>query len=246
MRVEPLKYERHLLVVDDEIEILKSLKRQFRKKVKVHIANSAQEGLDILKQYPVQVIISDQRMPEMTGSEFFTTTKEKYPDAIRLLLTGYADISAVIEAINQGNIFRYVTKPWDPVELETILDQAYERYELIVQNRHLMQQLKEANATLEERVAQRTAELEETNRLKDKFVSLVAHDLRSPFNGILGMLQILLQPNSDDPLSEENRRRIEQIIKSGKGMIKMIGEILNISRLQTGKIQPRCTFLTSM
>ena len=87
----------NLLVIDDETEIIKALRRQFRRSYHVHVANSAEEGYSVMEKAPISVIISDQRMPGMTGSQFFDRVKTEYPDAIRLLLTGYADIQAVID-----------------------------------------------------------------------------------------------------------------------------------------------------
>ena len=108
----------------------------------------------------------------------------EFPDATRLLLTGYADISAVIEAINSGNVFRYVTKPWNPDELQTIVREAFDKYWLIVDNRRLMEEQLAANLALEERVQARTRELTETNeRLgaineqKDRLVGVVQREI---------------------------------------------------------------------
>ena len=135
----------NLLLIDDEIDIVKSLYRQFRKNYGVYRANSAEEGYEIMTQVPIDVIISDQRMPGMKGSEFFDRVKNDYPDAIRLLLTGYADVQAVIEAINDGNIFRYITKPWDPIELKTIVREAFQKHDLIIKNRVLVKELQDTN-----------------------------------------------------------------------------------------------------
>lgn len=166
-------YKQEILVVDDEVEIIKSLRRQFMRQYKVNIASSADEALKILKEKPIQVIISDQRMPGMNGSEFLSEVEKKYPDSIRMLLTGFADINAVIQAVNDGNIFRYVTKPWNPIELDNIVGEAFERHEMVVKNRELLEQLQQANTTLEERVQQRTKELEEANK---KLSQIATHD----------------------------------------------------------------------
>ena len=86
-----------------------------------------------MQENEVHVVMTDQRMPEMTGVEFLSRVRGEHPEAIRLLFTGYADIRAVIDAINQGNVYRYITKPWDPDELQTIIREACERYDLIVE-----------------------------------------------------------------------------------------------------------------
>ncbi|MCP5498155.1 MAG: response regulator, partial [Leptospiraceae bacterium] len=160
---------RNLLVLDDEEEILKALRRQFRKSYQIFDASTPKDAYIIMRENPIQVIISDQRMPEMNGTEFLSSVKSEFPDAIRLILTGYADIKAVIDAINAGNVFRYVTKPWDPVELDTIVNEAFEKYELTIRNRKLVEDLKTANELLEQRVKERTEELLKLNTTKDKF-----------------------------------------------------------------------------
>ncbi len=127
-----------LLLVDDEPEILFSLKGLLRREFELHTAESGSEALEILRQYPVQVIMTDQRMPEMTGVELMGRGRTEYPDAIRIIFTGYADIKAVIDAVNHGGLFRYITKPWDPDELIDLLREATAEYDAVVQRRRLL------------------------------------------------------------------------------------------------------------
>jgi diguanylate cyclase (GGDEF)-like protein len=152
-----------ILLIDDEPEILSSLTRLLRKEHQVLIANSAVEGLKLMSQTEVHIILSDQRMPGMEGVEFFSLAKGKYPNAIRLLLTGYADLENVIDAINAGNIYRYLVKPWNPEELLATIRDACQKYDLIIQNNQLTKDLSLANTELEKRVKERTAELQRTN-----------------------------------------------------------------------------------
>jgi len=229
-----------LLVIDDEEEILKALSRQFRRKHDVHTAQSADEGLRVMTEVPIQVIISDQRMPGMNGVEFFHRVKNDFPDAIRLLLTGYADIQAVIAAINDGNVFRYIPKPWDPIELETIVNEAFERYQLIVQNRELLVELQSANALLERRVEERTAELAEANErlkrmdeTKDALLGMAAHDLRTPITIIRGYGDLLLDPRTSH---DEMRDFIIHIRNTAQEMLNLLNDLLDITAIQSGKI----------
>ena len=160
--------ERHLLVIDDEVEITKSLLRQFRRTYKVHTATSGVDALGIMEKEPIQVVLSDQRMPGMTGVDFFSKVKDKFPDALKLILTGYSDIEAVVGAINEGQVFRYLTKPWNPLELEIAVKEAFDKHDLIYKNKELMKELHDANVNLEHKVKERTKELESANkRLKD-------------------------------------------------------------------------------
>lgn len=230
-----------LLVIDDEEDILKALYRQFRRDYDVHSAKSADDGYRIMTQIPIQVIISDQRMPGMSGSEFFSRVKGDFPDAMRLLLTGYADIQAVITAINDGNIFRYITKPWDPVELDTIVREAFERYRLIVQNRTLMVELQQTNQQLEQRVLQRTTELAHANqrlmglnKQKDYLLGMVAHDLRSPISAMYGWADLLTSNRLNPEEYQEFATAIQET--SGK-MLNLINNLLDISAIEQGELR---------
>jgi signal transduction histidine kinase len=233
----------HLLIIDDEEEILKALNRQFRRDYEVYLARSAEAGLSIMTEHPIQVIISDQRMPGMKGAEFFGKVKNTYPDAIRLLLTGFADIQAVIAAINDGNIFRYITKPWDPVELDTIVREAFDRYDLIVQNRQLLLDLQEANTLLERRVEERTAELADMNmRLvalnmqKDTFLGMAAHDLRTPLTVMQGFTDLLMHPSARP---EDTREFVGIIRETIQQMLTLLDDLLDITAIESGKLTLR-------
>jgi len=120
-KVEKLK----LMVVDDEPDNLDLLYRTFRRDFQVYKANHARKALEILAQEgEMAVIISDQRMPEMNGTEFLSLTVEKFPDTIRILLTGFTDVEDLVEAINSGQVFKYITKPWNPERLKNLVEQA--------------------------------------------------------------------------------------------------------------------------
>src|SRR6516164_9274846 len=112
------------LIVDDEPAMLESLRHFFRREYAVVTAPNGRQALEILDQQEAHVILSDQRMPGMSGDEFLARAREVQPDAIRLLFTGYADLEAVISAVNKGGIFRYILKPWEPAEIESVVRQA--------------------------------------------------------------------------------------------------------------------------
>lgn len=131
-----------VLYVDDEQDNLFSFKAAFRIKYRVLTALDGEEALRLLDTKVVHVVISDQRMPQMTGVELFEKIGEKYPDPIRLLLTGYTDMNAVIDAINKGKIFHYLTKPWNEEELTIAIERAYAAWQE-------KQSLKDANEQLE-------------------------------------------------------------------------------------------------
>ena len=123
-----------LLVVDDELDNLELLHRTFRRSYRVYRASSGQEALDCLqKNGEMAIIISDQRMPKMNGTEFLSLTTESYPDTIRIVLTGYTDVEDLVDAINSGKVFKYITKPWKPQELRQVVDEAAKTYRVLKQ-----------------------------------------------------------------------------------------------------------------
>jgi len=149
-----------ILYVDDEEDNLIVFNSTFRRDYEIHLAKSGQEGLEIMRKYPIQLIITDQRMPEMTGIQFLEKIIPDYPDCIRMILTGFSDIEAIIQAINTGRVYRYITKPWNRDELKINIDKALETYRLKEQNRQLVEDLKEANSNLEQKVIDRTKQIE--------------------------------------------------------------------------------------
>jgi DNA-binding NtrC family response regulator len=132
-----------VLLVDDEPEILFSLKGLLRREFDLYTAESGSQALEILRQHSIHVIMTDQRMPEMTGVELMGRVRTQYPDAIRMIFTGYADIKAVVDAINSGGLFRYITKPWDPDELIDVLREAAGQYDALVERRQLLADLRD-------------------------------------------------------------------------------------------------------
>lgn len=178
-----------ILCVDDEQNILSSLRRLFRAHgYQVLTAESGKAGLEVLTSQPVDIVISDMRMPEMDGAQFLEHVRAKWPDTIRLLLTGYADIQSILAAINRGEIYRYITKPWDDNDIVLIVRHALERRALEEEKRRLEaltqkqnEELKVLNAGLEAKVRERTAELEKAHdqlveanaKLKSSFLTSI-------------------------------------------------------------------------
>ncbi len=139
----------NILYVDDEPHNLSAFAATFRRMYKVFTAESAEDGRKILDSEDIQVIITDQRMPKTTGVEFLASILEKYPEPIRMILTGYTDIDAVIDAINKGQVYRYIQKPWMEEDLRINIDKAIEIYTLRKENRELTEKLLIANQQLE-------------------------------------------------------------------------------------------------
>ncbi|TRZ51430.1 response regulator [bacterium] len=186
-----LKFNHAILIVDDEESVMKSMLRLFRhENYDISIATSGMEGLSRIRdsKKPFSLIISDQRMPEMTGAQFLAEAQKLLPDTMRVLLTGYSDIDAIVDAINDGGIHRYLTKPWKDEDLLLQVHQILEQYELIIENRRLLELTKRQskallslNKNLEEKVRKKTGEIikgekalqESLRRLEEAFESAI-------------------------------------------------------------------------
>ncbi|MCC7299299.1 MAG: response regulator [Bacteroidia bacterium] len=138
-----------VLFVDDELHNLEAFKAAFRRDYEVHICLSVAEAMQLLESTEMHVILSDQRMPNTTGVEFFEQILELYPDSIRILITGYADIGIVVDAVNKGKIYQYIQKPWDNQNLKEIIDKAYEEYNAQITKKKDLEELRVLNEQLE-------------------------------------------------------------------------------------------------
>jgi signal transduction histidine kinase len=216
--------QRHtLLVVDDEPDVVQSLQDLLRREYRVLGATRAREGLRLLHEQPVHVVMTDQRMPEISGVDFLRNVRHDRPDAIRLLFTGYADIKAVIDAINEGHVYRYVTKPWDLDELLTILRQAGQQYDLLQERQQLLDDLRRKNEELE----QANAELRQANVLKEGFINVASHELRTPLTILLALPELVLRMRNPDPTTADCLRRIQE---GGIRLHRLVEQILHMLR----------------
>ena len=174
------KYNHSILIVDDEDSILNAFKRILADgDYEVHTVNSGLEGLNKLRtaQRPYSVIVSDQRMPEMSGVQFFSEAKDIFPDAVRILLTGYADSEAIIDAINKGGVHLYFTKPWREEEILLHIKQSLSKVEILDENKRLIELIKvknkelvRLNKTLEKKANDKTNDLlAQTEKLKESY-----------------------------------------------------------------------------
>ncbi len=207
-----------LMVVDDEPEVLRSVHDLFRRDYRVLTFERGADALRALEEVDPPVVMSDQRMPEMNGVEFLSRVKTIRPDATRLLFTGYADIKAVIDAINQGNVFRYITKPWDPDELATVVRQAVQHHDLIVERRRLLAELKETNA-----------QLAEANRLKGAFIEVASHELNTPVAVVLGMTD-LWKLTQGPKATPTERSWVDRIQGAGRRLAATVERMLKLLR----------------
>jgi C4-dicarboxylate-specific signal transduction histidine kinase len=247
-----------ILYVDDEENILRAFRREYRQKFELVTAASAEEGLAaIATQGPFAVIISDFRMPKADGNYFLAAAKEAAPDSVRIMLSGYADVDMAMQAINEGNVFRFLTKPCPSETMDQVLELAVRQYKLVMAehqlkeseqqlraaNQHLEEARKETellNRTLEERVEERTRELQESTMQliqAEKLVAIgelaasVAHELKQPLNTIKIIGQSILRDIEKKRFEEQSAKEdLPEIINQVNKMSEIIDHMRVFAR----------------
>jgi response regulator RpfG family c-di-GMP phosphodiesterase len=229
-----LKNEHTLLLVDDENAITRALHRLFRKEgYHILTAGSGMEGLEKLAQSdrPVSLIISDQRMPEMNGAQFLEKAKAIYPEAVRYLLTGYSDMEAVINAVNKGEIHRYLTKPWNDEDLLLQVRLSLEHFELISENQRLTQltieqnkELNLLNKDLEFKVEERTQEIVQKNNALKTINSMLEQSFMDSIRLLVSLVEIL------NPRLGRQMRQVAQLAR-------MVAETFELDKAELDKIE---------
>lgn len=173
-----------ILCVDDEVNVLRAIRRLLRKEdYQVLTAASGEEGLELLQTCAPEVIISDQRMPGMSGTEFLERAKQLHPDSIRVVLSGYADAATILESINHGHIFRFLTKPWDDEVLRDGVRDCLRQFDIARQNSRLTEQIAVKNAQLE-RLNLRLAEVVEERTRSLQLAQEVLSRIPMPVIGV--------------------------------------------------------------
>ncbi|MDN5507877.1 MAG: response regulator [Pseudomonas sp.] len=205
---EQLATKSAVLLVDDEESILNSLRRLLRgQPYEVVLATSGAQALEIMATRPIDLVMSDARMPGMDGATLLAEVHRLYPATSRILLTGYADLTTIIKAINDGQIHRYISKPWNDEELQLVLQQTLEHQRLERLARDQTEQLKLLNATLEKRVAARTAELQQTADMLD----LAYDELKRSY--VTGTEVFSLLANLRLPKDKQTNRALIELIR---------------------------------
>jgi signal transduction histidine kinase len=165
-------------------------------------------------------------MPGMSGDQFLREARRLKPDAIRMLFTGYADIQAVISAVNEGHIFRYILKPWDTAELEGVIRQAVEQYDLLAERKRLVSELRAANAEL----LRANDELARVGQLKTAFIEVASHEFNTPITLVLGLAELLRISNPNRP--DHEHEIVRQITSSGKQLSRLVTNMLTLLRAE--------------
>ena len=198
-----------ILYVDDDESNLHIFKNTFRREYNVCTALCAEAGLEILDNKQIDLIIADQRMPEMDGVDFLKIALNKYPDLNRILVTAYTDFNAIRNAINEARIFQYIQKPWTEDKLRRTIEQGLDIYRLKKENAALTTELKEKNEQLEKI----NNDLVEFEKLKSDFLSLISHEIRTPLNGLVGPFKLLKEElNSESKNTEKYIKMLENSV----------------------------------
>lgn len=244
-----------ILYVDDEESNLRIFRNTFRKQYNIITASSGDEALSLLENKEIDLILTDQRMPGMSGIDFLKIAIGKYPELNRILVTAYSDCDILQQAVNELKIFQYVEKPWREEDIKSTIDSALEIHRLKVENRQLTSSLIDSNQELvrineelsDEIELHKSTQIElirqkefaeNCNRLKSAFLANMSHEIRTPMNSIMGFLSIL----EDEDLPLETKKEYMGIVqKSSSQLLHIIDDIIEISKIDTGNVELKLT-----
>ena len=239
-----------ILYVDDEESNLRIFKNTFRRQYNILTAISGEQGLKLLEEEKVDLILTDQRMPGMSGVDFLKKAMVKFPELNRILVTAYSDYDILREAVNDLNIFQYVEKPWNEDDIKITIDGALEIYRLKTENQKLTSELlaknndlKRINEELNEEIDKhkltqieliREKEIaEKSNRLKSAFLANMSHEVRTPMNSIMGFVSMM-----EEDLDPPTRNEYMQIINNScNQLLRIISDIIEISKIDSDNVE---------
>ncbi len=220
-----------VLFVDDEKEILRSLQRLVHNEpYQAVFAHGGPAALNRMQQEEVHVLVTDMHMPELDGLELLELVKRRWPDTIRLILSGRADSGSILDAINKGDIYRYITKPWDNRELRIVVRQALELYSLQHERKRLLKRLEQQNRQLERKVEERSRQLLKTRSQAEigKYASQLVHNLRNPLHSLssaLDFIDYLILNRTSEAQKLEKAVRVAK--NSARDLKRIISSILD-------------------
>ncbi len=219
-----------ILYLDDEQENLDGFYYTFFEFYDIHITTNHHEAIRILAETPIEVFLVDQKMPHVSGIDFIKSLKPQFPDLICILITAYANLNDAIDAVNEVNIFRLLSKPWNKAVILKTIAEAVENYRLRESNKNLLLELKQRNIELEE--AYKKVQI--SDKLKSVFLKNLSHEIRTPLNGIMGFSELLLYRFNNDTIE---KTYADFIYSSGEKLLTVIDDIIIASLIQANAIQ---------
>jgi signal transduction histidine kinase len=220
--------KRTILYVDDEAENRVVFEASLEDRFRVLTAGDVEEALSILARESVPVVVSDQRMPGRTGVDLFSIIRTRYPQTRRILLTAYTEPRAMIDAINQGQVYYFLQKPWDRSSIESVLVRAIEAHDLAI----ALEQQSTVLARQNDELRAMQAHLEHASRLKSEFLANVSHEIRTPMTAILGFADLL----RDRLTAPEDLETIDTIQRNGEYLLEIINDILDLSKIEADSL----------
>jgi signal transduction histidine kinase len=220
-----------ILFLDDEQNVLNSIVRMFADEAYgVAVALSFEEAMAIMAREKIKVVLSDQRMPGITGIEFLRRVKTQYPDAVRILFTAYADLTAAEAAINTSEVYRFINKPWQPEELKSAVVTAMHYFDIVMENRRLFEETKAKN----EELNLANCKLKVLYDIQKDFSSTLSHELRTPLASIKAAIDIVISGTAGETTIEQ-----KNFLGRAKANIdrlnRLINDILDLAHLESGK-----------
>jgi len=233
-----MSQEINVLFLDDEKSILSSLRRLFiNEPYGVITTSDYKEALDLIGKENIKVVLSDHRMPEIKGTEFLHKVKDMYPHTIRILFTGFAEFSAAEDAINVGEVFRFISKPWDSAELKMIVGQAIHQFDIVKENKELMELTRNKNRELEIL----NKKLKGMYEVQKEFTSTVSHELRTPLASMKSTVDLVLG-EAPGKLNEDQKKFLTKTKNNVDRLNRLINDILDLTKLESGKTELNLKF----
>jgi len=193
------------------------------------------DALEMIQKSPFDAVITDIRLPDVGGMEILELAKEINPDAAVIMMTGYASMETAIDAVNQG-AYAYFVKPVNPDEIKTTIANAFKQQRLLIENKRLVESLQRSNKLLFEA----NEELKEATKAKSEFLARMSHELRTPLNVIIGFAELMLDRVPGE-INEEQRQCLDDILTSGQHLLGLINDVLDLSKVEAGKMELRLT-----
>jgi signal transduction histidine kinase len=220
-----------VLFLDDEQNVLNSISRLFMNEAYgVAVAGNCEEATAIMAREKIKVVFSDQRMPDITGIEFLRRIKTRYPDAIRILFTAYADLTATEAAINISEVYRFINKPWQPDELKAAVAGAIHYFDIVMENRHLFNETNIKNEALE----LANSKLKVLYDVQKEFSSTLSHELRTPLASIKAAIDIVISGTTGE-ITAEQKNFLGRAKSNVDRLNRLINDILDLAHLESGK-----------